>query len=88
MRRRIDLHIEELVLEGVAPHDRFRVVAALRSELARRVLDGGLPGNLTRLSGGDLVGSPPLRLSPQQGPAAVGRAVAGGVYRALEGGGR
>lgn len=86
MRRRIELHIEELVLEGVSRHDRHRVAAAVRRELAQQVLAGGLPAGVAGLSGRDLVVRRPVSLPVRTGPDAVGRAVAGGVYRALDGG--
>jgi hypothetical protein len=85
MRLRIDLHIEELVLQGVAPRDRLQVAATLRSELAKQVLRSGLPAGLGALSGRDLVAARPLALNRGGGPEAVGRAVAGGVWRTLQG---
>lgn len=88
VRRRIEVQIGELVLENVAPRDRRRVAAAFRSELARRVLGTGLPAGLGALSGRDVVDSRPLVLGNRVGPEAVGRAVAGGVWRTLEGGAR
>lgn len=39
--RRVELHIEELVLHGFHPSDRYRIAAALESELGRLVTEGG-----------------------------------------------
>jgi len=88
VRLRIDLHIEELSLEGVPPSDRLRVAAALRSELAQQVHRSGLPATLSALAGRDLIAERPLALGHRDGPEAIGRAVAGGVWTTLQGGAR
>jgi hypothetical protein len=77
---KIDLHIEELVLEGFRPSDRHRIGAAVESELARLLGERGLPpglaqgADLPRLDGGSFEAKPGAR------PEAVGRQVAGAVY--------
>jgi hypothetical protein len=88
VKLRIDLHIEELSLEGVAAGDRVRVAAALRSELAQQVLRSGLPARLDALAGRHLIVERPLALGHRVGPEAVGRAVAGGVWTTLQEGAR
>jgi hypothetical protein len=40
----IELHIEELVLHGFAPCDRYRIGDAVEIELARLIAEHGLPG--------------------------------------------
>lgn len=43
---RLDLRIEELILEGVAPEDSARLSAALQRELSRLIQERGLPAEL------------------------------------------
>ena len=39
----VTVHIEELVLHGFAPGDRYRIAEAVQAEVTRLVADGGLP---------------------------------------------
>ena len=81
---KIDLHIEELVLEGFRPSDRHRIGAAVESELARLLAERGLPpalaqgADLPRLDGGSFEARPGAR------PEALGRQVANAAYRGLK----
>jgi len=43
---RVDLRIEELVLDGVDPGDRIELARAVERELARLVAERGLPAAL------------------------------------------
>ena len=81
---KIDLHIEELVLDGFRPSDRHRIGAAVERELARLLTERGLParagarGGPAGLDGGSFEAKPGAR------PEAVGRQVAGAVYGGLK----
>lgn len=75
----IDLHIEELVLEGFSPGDRHRIGAAVERELARLLTERGLPRlteslDVPRLDGGS------FEMNRNATPEAVGGQVAGAVY--------
>jgi hypothetical protein len=82
-RRPIDLHIEELVLHGFAPEDRYRIGEAVRDELMRLLESGGLPevreanSEVTRAAGEEIY------VRPGTLPAEVGGAVARAVYGGL-----
>ncbi|MBN8893088.1 MAG: hypothetical protein BGP12_11605 [Rhodospirillales bacterium 70-18] len=78
----VRLRIDRLVLDGVAPGDRARVVAAFRAELARLLAAGGAdvaagarPGHVAMLPAGADAGS-------------AGRAAAASVFSAIGGAGR
>jgi hypothetical protein len=81
---KIDLHVEQLVLEGFRPGDRHRIGAAVQSELARLLTEGGLPSGLAhgadlpRLDGGSFEARPGAR------PETVGRQVASAVHGGLK----
>jgi hypothetical protein len=49
---KIELHIEELVLHGFAPGDRYRIAEAVERELTRLFAEQGASQSLMR--GGDL----------------------------------
>jgi len=76
----VDLHIEELVLEGFRPSDRHRIGAAVERELGRLLAERGVPAALTtnadvpRLEGRSFTAPAGAR------PEAVGRQIAGAVY--------
>ncbi|MEJ2009120.1 MAG: hypothetical protein P8Z30_13360 [Acidobacteriota bacterium] len=44
-RRRVEVHIEELVLHGFAPGDRHRIAVAVKQELSRLILAEGVPAS-------------------------------------------
>jgi len=43
----VEVRIDRLVLAGVAPGDRYRVADAVQSELARLLIEQGVPANRT-----------------------------------------
>lgn len=56
MKQPIEINIQELILHGLSPADRFKIGEAVRSELARMIMDKGLPQNFsqsTEISGID-----------------------------------
>ena len=85
MKRKVELHIEELVLHGFPPGDRHRIGDAATRELARLFAEGGVPpsleegGEIASLSGGSFEARPDL------GAERVGVQVARAVYGGLSG---
>lgn len=77
------LHIDELVLDGYAPADRYRIATAVETELAHLLATTGVPAGLqaglaiTYLDGGS------FGVAPRSGPEAIGSQVAQAVYRSL-----
>jgi hypothetical protein len=78
----VELHIETLVLDGVAPADAERVAAALRQALARRIAAGGVPAALAAPRVASSVEAGPYAPGPDAGPEALGAEAA----RALDAG--
>ncbi len=68
----IEVQIDELVLRGFPASTRFRIAAALQSELAQLLQRGKTAGN--RRPG-------PVRLSSDASPKAIGRELARSVHR-------
>jgi len=81
----IALHIERLVLEGIALGGRGPrgLQAAVELELARLLSQRGLAAPL--LAGGALPGisAPAMQLHGGESPAVLGRQIAGAVYREI-----
>ncbi len=77
----IELHIEELVLHGFSPGDRYRIGEAVELELTRLLTEHGISsslshgGELARLEGGT------FNAAPNSKAEAIGSQVAQSVYR-------
>jgi len=73
--REIEVHIEELVLHGFAPGERWQVGDALEHELRGLLAERGLPaswqGSPAKLDAGN------VRLT---NPATTGRQIAGAIH--------
>ena len=80
----VSLHIEELVLHGFAPGDRYRIGEAMQRELARLIAMQGLPpllargGEITRLDGGA------FEVAPGINAEAIGSQIAQAVCSGLK----
>lgn len=79
--RRIEIHIEELVLHGVAPADRRAVGDALQRELETLVARHGVAALLSRPDGSAPHSPGPITLAPGARPAALGAEVARTLHR-------
>lgn len=83
-RTQIELHIEELVLDGFTPADRHRIGDAVERHLTR-LLAG--PGAARRLAGGGEVArlnAGSFNVARGSTPDAIGAQVARAVYRGLK----
>jgi hypothetical protein len=80
----VEIHIEELVLDGLPIADRFALSEAVSVELARLIADQGAPAlfsqslHLTDLPGGTIV------LTPGIQPESTGALVAQRLYQTLD----
>ncbi len=84
MRPRLELHIEELVLEGFSPGDRFRIGEALQMELTRLLEERGVPGSFA--SGGEIdkINGGSFEVAPGSRAEKIGAKVARAVYGGLK----
>ena len=87
MRPNIEVNIQELVLHGFDPSDRYRIGAAVERELARLLSEQDLPSafaqgaNIAHVNGGAIevaAGAPADRVGSQ-----IAQAVYGGVSRKI-----
>ncbi len=80
---KVELHIEELVLRGFAPKDRFHIADELERELTRLIAAGGIAGmsgearDIERLDAGQ------FKVAPGMKAGGVGRQLAQTLYRGM-----
>ena len=85
----IELHVEELVLEGFAPAERHAVADAFERELSRLLSEHGLPDSHglpdphARGAEAPSLDAGSVRLAPGTRPAAAGAQIARAVYGGL-----
>jgi hypothetical protein len=83
MARRIEINIDELVLDGFAPGDRHNIGESLQLELRRLITEQSIPGQLSRdwhvewLDAGEF--SNPVNSKPES----TGNQIAKSVYKRL-----
>ncbi len=79
----IKLHIEELVLDGFAPGDRYRISDSMERELVRLFAEHGAPQSLSQ--GGEIVQLDGWAFEAARGSRAeaIGAKVARTVYGGL-----
>ncbi len=87
MRPRVALRVEELVLHGFPPADRYRIAGALARELERLIAEGGVPAAWLSANGAAVLEGGSFAMPPGARPEAVGRSIAGALYHGQEGGG-
>jgi hypothetical protein len=76
----IEVHIEELVLHGFAPGDRYRIGDAVERGLARLFAEQGVPPSLAQESELAKLDAGAFKIAPGSGGEAVGAQVARKVY--------
>ncbi len=76
----VELHIEELVFEGLSPAEARRAGAALQAELARLFSERGLPAGFRGCSAVETLDGGVIDLRPGLRPEAVGQLVAQRLY--------
>ena len=79
--RRVVVHIDRLVLRGVARGDAAAVSAGLRAELQDRLGGDAAVAALARHQASEAVRAGTVRVPHGGGPEAVGRAAAGRIVR-------
>lgn len=81
MRQNIEINIDELVLHGFSPGDRYRIGEAVEFELTRLISEQGIPSSLSR--GGELtqMNGETFNMSPNSRAELVGSQVAQSVYK-------
>jgi hypothetical protein len=83
VRPNVELHIEELVLHGFPPGDRYRISEAMERELSRLFAQQGVPPPLAQGGGAARLDGGSLEVQPGFKAEAIGVRVAQAVYGGL-----
>ncbi len=77
----IELNINELILHGFSPHDRYRIGEAVERQLTQMLTEQGMPASL--FQGGDMphINGGTFNVSPNAPAETVGTQVAQSVYK-------
>ncbi len=79
----IELHIEELVLRGFAPGDRYPIGDAVEHELTRLFAEHGVPPSLIVNIESEHIDAGDFHVAPESKAQTVGAQVAQAVYGGL-----
>ena len=79
----IELQIEELVLHGFAPGDRYRIGEAVERELARLLAQLGVPNLITSAIDEAGIDAGAFDLKPNANAQQIGAEIAGAIYGGL-----
>lgn len=80
-RPSVELHIEELVLHGFAPGDRYAIGDAVEREIARLLGEQGFPISLRSKSQVDEISGATFNAAHNATPGVIGRQIAQAVYQ-------
>jgi hypothetical protein len=81
---RMELHIEELVLHGFTPGDRYAIGDAVERELVRLFGEQGVRSSLRVQSATDEVRGATFTTAQNARPAVMGQQIAHAVYRGFD----
>jgi hypothetical protein len=81
--KNIEINIEELVLEGFAPFDKFNVANALERELIRLMNVHGIPTSLTKDNTVSLINAGTFRINQTAGSDSLCGQIANSIYAGL-----
>lgn len=79
----VRLRIDELVLHGFPASDRYRIAAAVETELARLLAEQGVPPGLAKGKSVPVLDTGSIRLSPDAGPQRIGTQIARSLFGGL-----
>jgi hypothetical protein len=76
----VELHIEELVLHGFAPGDRYLIGDAVERELAWLLGEQGIPISLRSENATEEIRGATFNMLPEAKPPVIGQQIAQAVY--------
>jgi hypothetical protein len=82
-RRAIEVQIDELVLHGFTPRERYAIAEAIQRELTALLKTRGLPGGTQHLCEREALRAPPATLRPSRRADETGTAIARAIYGGL-----
>ena len=83
MDQTIELYIEELVLHGFLPHQRYDIASAIEVELTRLFTEQGIPASLKSGVNAPLLNAGTFNMNKENSGKTIGGKIAGSVYKSL-----
>ena len=80
----VELRIDRLVLEGVAPGDRYEVADAVQSELVRLLVAQGAPDNLNAPVNAKWIDAGTIQIDSGMRASGVGEQIAQAIHGSLD----
>lgn len=80
---RIEVNIEEFVLHGFSPADRYGIGEAVQQELARLLAERGLPSGLAKGGDADRLDGGEIRMIRGAKARAVGENIGRAIYEGM-----
>lgn len=84
MKQGIDLNIEELVLYGFSPGDRYLIGQGVKHELTRLFTEQGIPSPLSQNRKGIKMDAESFKLFPGSKPERIGYQIARSVFKGFK----
>jgi hypothetical protein len=81
----IEVRIDELVLRGFSPHERYAIAEAVQCELTLLLETQGLPAGAQLSCEHGTLRAPQATLPPSPSPDSTGAAIARAIYGGLRG---
>jgi hypothetical protein len=79
----VELHIDELVLHGFAPNDRYAIGDAVACELAHVLNEQGVPTSLRSENATDETKGKTFNATHEARPPTIGQQIATAIYQGL-----
>ena len=83
-KRNIELHIEELVLDGFPSQDKDHIASVVQQELHRLLSQGQLPQELMRNNSIAQLDGGTIHIEPHATPDSTGAGIARNLYGGLQ----
>lgn len=81
--KNVELHIEQLILLGFAPGDRYRISAAIEHGLAQLIAEQGIPPTIAREGEITSIDGEKFNIAPDTKAEAIGAQIAKSVYESI-----
>jgi hypothetical protein len=83
MKPRIELHIDELVLHGFSPDQRYAIAEAMQMELTRLFTEQQIPGSLREGNKVSSINEGSFNIRKESKSESTGKKIANAVYNSF-----
>ena len=84
MNKKVEINIEELVLNGFAPGDRYNIGKAIEQELARLFTEQGVPSILSKNRNFERLDAGAFNATTDSKAESIGNQTAKSIYKGLK----